>query len=35
MSLPPAYLLEMKRKHNIIIRFQNSIGIVDDKTMAI
>lgn len=35
MSLPPAYLLEMKRKHNIIIQFQNSIGIVDDKTMAI
>ena len=35
MSLPPAYLLEMKRKHNIIIRFQNSIGIVDDKTITV
>lgn len=35
MSLTPAYLLEMKRKHNIVIRFRNSVQVVDDKTMVV
>lgn len=35
MSLSPAYLLQMKRKHNLVIRFQNSVEIVDDKQMTV
>lgn len=35
MSLSPAYLLQMKRKHNLVIRFQNSVEIVDDKSIIV
>lgn len=35
MSLSPAYLLQMKSKHNLVIRFQNSVEIVDDKQMTV
>lgn len=35
MSLTAAYLLQMKRKHNLVIRFQNSVEIVDDKQITV
>lgn len=31
MSLSPTYLLNKKKKHNIVIRFQNSAYVVNDK----
>lgn len=35
ISLAPAYLLNLKKKHNIILRFQNSIEIENNKTINI
>ena len=35
ISLTQYYLLEMKKKHNIIIRFQNSVEIIDDKKINV
>lgn len=35
MSLTPAYLVDMKRKHNIVIRFQNTVDVVDDKILNV
>lgn len=35
MILSPAYLLQMKRKHNLVIRFQNSVEIVDDTQITV
>lgn len=35
MSLTQPYLSAMKRKHNIVIRFQNSVEIIDDKTIKV
>ena len=34
-SLTQSYLTEMKKKHNVIIRFQNSIEIRDDKHIKV
>lgn len=35
ISLTQPYLSEMKRKHNVIIRFQNSVEIIDDKKIKV
>ena len=35
ISLTQYYLLEMKKKHNIIIQFQNSVEIIDDKKINV
>ena len=35
ISLTQTYLSEMKRKHNVIIRFQNSVEIIDDKKIKV
>ena len=35
MSLTQPYLSAMKRKHNLVIRFQNSVEIIDDKTIKV
>lgn len=35
VSLDPPYLLSMKEKHNIVIRAQNSITIIDDKKIKV
>lgn len=35
MSLPPSYLSKMKRELNLVIRFQNSVEIIDDKTIKV
>nr|WP_314803213.1 hypothetical protein [uncultured Capnocytophaga sp.] len=35
ISLTQSYLLEMKKNHNIIIRFQNSVEIIDDKKIYV
>ena len=35
ISLDPSYLLDMKEKHNIVIRFQNSAEVVDDKQINV
>lgn len=34
-SFPPNYLLTMKKKHNVIIRFQNLVEIIDDKKIKV
>lgn len=34
-SFPPNYLSAMKKKHNVIIRFQNSVEIIDDKKINV
>ena len=34
-SLGPPYLLGMKKKHNVIIRFQNSVEIIDSKMLKV
>lgn len=34
-SLTQSYLTEMKKKHNVIIRFQNSVEIRDDKHIKV
>jgi len=35
MSLTQPYLSAMKRKHNVVIRFLNSVEIIDDKTIKV
>lgn len=35
MTLSPAYLLAIKRKHNIIIRFLNSVRIINDRLLFV
>jgi len=35
ISLDPSYLLDMKEKHNIVIRFQNSAEIIDSKQINV
>ena len=35
MVLGQSYLLDMKEKHNIVIRFQNSAEIIDDKQINV
>ncbi len=35
MLLPPAYLSDMKKKFNIIVRFTNSVEIVDNEIMYV
>lgn len=35
LSLSPPYLLAMKKKHNVVIRFQNSVEIIDDKKIKV
>jgi hypothetical protein len=35
VSLTQTYLLKMKKKHNIIIRFQNSVEIIDDRKIKV
>lgn len=35
LSLSQPYLLAMKRKHNVVIRFQNSVEIIDDKKIKV
>ena len=34
-SLSQPYLLGMKKKHNVIIRFQNSVEIIDSKMLKV
>ena len=34
-SFPPSYLSAMKKKHNVIIRFQNSVEIIDDRKIKV
>ena len=34
-SFPPNYLSAMKKKHNVIIRFQNSVEIIDDRKIKV
>ena len=34
-SFPPGYLSAMKKKHNVIIRFQNSVEIIDDRKIKV
>ncbi|WP_315541274.1 hypothetical protein [Capnocytophaga leadbetteri] len=34
-SFPPNYLLTMKKKHNVIIRFQNLVEIIDDRKIKV
>lgn len=34
-SFPPGYLAAMKKKHNVIIRFQNSVEIIDDRKIKV
>lgn len=34
-SLGQPYLLRMKKKHNVIIRFQNSVEIIDSKMLKV
>jgi len=34
-SLSPAYLLNLKRKHNIILRFKNSAEIIDSERLNV
>lgn len=34
-SLSQTYLLAMKRKHNMVIRFQNLVKIIDDKHIEV
>jgi hypothetical protein len=35
LSLSPKYLLAMKSKHNVIIRFLNSVEVIDDKHIKV
>ena len=35
ITLEPSYLLDMKERHNIVIRFQNSATITDDKQINV
>ena len=35
ISLTQNSLLEMKKKHNVVIRFQNSVEIIDDKKIKV
>ena len=35
ISLTQNYLLAMKRRHNVVIRFQNSVEIIDDKKIKV
>lgn len=35
ISLTQNYLLEMKKKHNVVIRFQNSVEIIDDEKIKV
>lgn len=34
-SFPPGYLSAIKKKHNVIIRFQNSVEIIDDRKIKV
>ena len=34
-SLPKRYLLGMKKKHNVVIGFQNSVEIINDKVLIV
>ena len=34
-SFPPGYLSAMKKKHNVVIRFQNSVEIIDDRKIKV
>ena len=34
-SFPPGYLSAMKKKHNVIIRFQNSVEIIYDRKIKV
>lgn len=35
ISLTQNYLLGMKKKHNVVIRFQNSVEIIDDEKIKV
>lgn len=35
ISLTHNYLLRMKKKHNVVIRFQNSVEIIDDEKIKV
>ena len=35
ISLTPPYLSAMKKRHNVVIRFQNSVEIIDDKKIKV
>ena len=35
ISLTQPYLSAMKRRHNVVIRFQNSVEIIDDKKIKV
>ena len=35
ISLTQTYLAAMKRKHNVVIRFQNSVEIIDNKQIKV
>lgn len=35
ISLTPGYLLDMKRKHNIIIRYRNSVEIINNTELRV
>lgn len=35
ISLAQSYLLAMKKRHNVVIRFQNSVEIIDDKKIKV
>lgn len=35
ISLTQNYLLAMKKRHNVVIRFQNSVEIMDDKRIIV
>lgn len=35
ISLTQPYLTAMKKRHNVVIRFQNSVEIIDDKVLIV